>query len=82
MWQIGQFLKKIPLPKLLTYLSLILGHLDGRKSWKIQPDIFFCLEYQMEKRDIHELGKDSNEHKRSLFCIKLAAKNVKDANPV
>ena len=56
MWQIGQFLKKIPLPKLLTYLSLILGHLDSRKSWEIQPDIFFGLEYQMEGRVLAIMG--------------------------
>ena len=52
MWQIGHFLKKPPFPKLLTYIFLILSHFWVRKSWEIQPDIFFCLEYQMERRDL------------------------------
>ena len=41
-WQIGHFLKKTPPQKLLTYLPLILGHLQARKCWEIQGDIFFA----------------------------------------
>ena len=42
MRQIGHFLKKPPRPKLLTYISLILGHYCVQKCWEIQSDIFFA----------------------------------------